>query len=418
MRKLITHPIFKSSMLTIAFTAVVHISNYLYTLISVRFLSPHEYSDLALIVSFYSLMGVFSATLANTSLSLLSRHQHSEKYEQIKAQILHSSTVFIYIVLFFALFVLTPIIHFAFSVTSIPEIIIILTAGIFSIGSALLSVHFQLQKNFVINGLFGITAALLKLLFAGIFLYLGYKIFGVAIALFLSGCISFIAFYPRKVVASYKTLIIVRKNYLDSFVEFLRSHKRFIFKTLVSALVMSLCIVIDTLLAKKLLSLDSAAQYIGMATLAKLFFYTATALCVVIFPYLLNKHSETSKKILFHLFMATIFFAGLLTLTLAYLFPQQLIQLILGKAYTLEAYNFVYVVLVGITATFASILTNLASLLDAAHFNKNVIGAAVFGFVLFVIFRPSDIQSLGLCLSALFAFSSILLYNNCVKKHL
>lgn len=418
MRKLLKHPIIASSFLTIGFTGIVHIANYLYTLVCVRFLTPVEYSDLALIVSFYSLMGVFSATLANTSLSLLSRHKNDEAYSSLKKQILHTSTIVIYAVWIFSLFVLTPIIYYAFKIPSVLEIIIILTAGIFSIGSALLSVHFQLEKDFVRSGFFGVVSTLLKLIFSFIALYAGYKIFGVSVALFFAGLVSFIIFYPQKIIASYNTLLVPKNYFINEAVTFLKAHKRFIFKTLISSLAMILILVIDTLLAKRLLIPNMAAQYIGMATLAKLFFYSTTAICVVIFPYLLSKESQTPKKLLLNMFLGIIFFVGIISLIVSFFFPKELIGLVLGQAYTLEAKDFVYVLLVSITASFASIMTNLSSLLDAAHFNKTILPIFIFGIIFLFVINPASITTLALSLSFIFALLAIVLYNICVKKHL
>lgn len=418
MYRMLRSPIFKSSLLTIGFTAIIHISNYIYTLVCVRFLNPHEYSDLALIVSFYSLTGVFAATLANTSLSLLSRNRYTENYKELKSTILHTSTVALYAVFILTLIILTPVIHLAFGVESIPEIIIILTAGIFSIGNGLLAMHFQLQKRFIINGFFGVNSALLKLLFSFILLYFGYKTLGVSIALFLSGLLSFLFFYPKKDIGSYANLVILENRHIESAKAFLKSHKRFILKNLISALAIIICTILDTLLAKKLLSPNSAAQYIGMATLAKLFFYTTTAISVVIFPYLLHKESTTPKRVIFRLFMFMLFLAGVISMFISIMFPTQIIKLILGAAYTLEANKLAYILSASIAASFASVAINLSSLLDAAHFNKNIIAVAILGIIILFLAQPSSITALSLCLSVLFAISFMVLYNNCIKKHL
>lgn len=418
MRKIIAHPIFASGLMTIGFTALVHISNYIYTLVCVRFLTPIEYSDLALIVSFYSLMGVFSATMANTSLSLLSRHKDTEYYAKTKEQILHSSTVLIYFIWIFAIFILTPIIYYAFKIPSILEIIIILTAGIFSVGSALLSVHFQLEKDFFRNGFFVVTGTLLKLGLSFIFLYFGYKIFGVALALFLSGILSFLLFYPNKNLKEYSYMLLPHKSYLDNTYKFLRVHKYFIIKNTISSLAIILILVVDTILAKKLLDPQLAAQYIGMATLAKLFFYTTTAICVVIFPYLLSKESHTPKKLLFYIFTSLIAVAGIFALIISFFFSKELIGLILGQSYTLESQHFIYVLFLSICASFASIVVNLSSLLDARHFNKTILPIAILGITVIFLIQPRGIVSLTLSLSAVFAILAVSLYNVCVKKHL
>jgi O-antigen/teichoic acid export membrane protein len=418
MPKNFSHPIITSGLLTIGFTAIVHISNYLYTLLSVRYLSPLEYSDLALIVSFFSLMGVFAATLSNTALSLLSRRKGSEDYTETKKQILHSSTVFFYLIFIFSLLVLTPIIHFVFDVESIPEIIIILTAGLFSVGNALLSIHFQLHKKFFINGSFGVTSALLKLVLSFVFLYLGYKIFGVALALFFSTLFAFIAFYPHKVIGTYKEILSFKKEYLETTTKFVKDNKKFLFKTFISSLLLTLCLIIDTLSAKKLLSPELAAQYIGMSTLAKLFFYSVVALGAVIFPYLLSHEETISKKKLFNYFMLFISASGILALIVSKLFAVQLITLVLGGAYTAEAQYFIYILLVSISATFAYVMINLSSLLDAAHFSKNVALILTLSGLLLVMVWPQYIQTLALSITSIFTFTAILLYNVCVKKHL
>jgi O-antigen/teichoic acid export membrane protein len=404
--------ILQSSAINVLFSAMSNVLNYAFVLICINYLTPKEYADLALTISFYSIIGIFATTLSTTSLSLLSHHNNRSEKENIMSL----AKVLILVLTIVSILVLTPFIKHFFDVGSYLNITIILLAGVVSIITSLLTVHFQVMGQYTRNGLAQVLSTILKFSFSFLALYLSFGLTGISVALLLSTIFTFILFYPR---SEYGLLVERRAvNIFTTSLQFIKDNKSLIQKSLLSSLIAILCITADTILAKRLLDTDIASQFIGMSVVAKLFIYGTLAITTVIFPYILSVRDINVKKLYIKYLNLFILVTGTTWITLAYFFGEFFLQLILGDKYTSLADYFYLVCIISVTATLAYVNSHLASLLNVAKLNLTYTLSFIFSILLFIILMPADFTALSIYISSVFAFISILLYYVNIKSHL
>jgi O-antigen/teichoic acid export membrane protein len=404
--------ILQSSAINVIFSAISNVLNYAFVLICIKYLTPKEYADLALTISFYSIIGIFATTLSTTSLSILS--QSNDRYE--KEKIMSLAKVLVLVLTIASILVLTPFIKHFFDIGSYLNINIILFAGVISIVTSLLTVHFQVMGEYTRNGLSQVMSTIFKFGFSFLALYLSFGLTGISIALLLSTVFTFILFYPR----SEYGLLIERKatNIFTVSMQFIKDNKSLIQKSLLSSLIAILCITADTILAKRLLESDIASQFIGMSVVAKLFIYGTLAITTVVFPYILSVRDINAKKLYIQYLNIFIIVTGGLWIALAYFFGEFFLQIILGEKYTSLASYFYLTCIIAVTATLAYTNSHLASLLNVAKLNLTYTLSLVFSILLFIIMTPYNFTSLSIYISSVFAFIFILLYYINVKSHL
>lgn len=411
MLKILKNPVFASSAITIAFTALTHILNYVFTLSAIHFLTPIEYTDMALVMSLYGLMGIFAAALSIVTLSILSKNNHPE----LRGQILATAKVTAIVLSFLSIFIVAPIIQYFFRLDSYQEVLISLLAGVGSLGTTLLTVHFQVKKEFVRSGWFSFLFTTLKLVLSLLLLWLGLKVMGVSLGLFGSTIFTFLLFFPT----SARGELLKTNDLWSKAVVFYQQHRRIIITSIISSLTLMLCVNIDVLMSKRILGSEIAAGYLGISTLSKLFLYSSLAVMSVVFPYILSTNNIQSKKKMFNYFLAFIASAAVIFLLLAYYLDQFLVGLILGAKYLPYAQNFLPIAVAIVSMSFAYTFSYFASLIDAGHFKKTMLGSILVIGVLFVICRPyiNQVLPLAAFLTLSFAILSISLYNFSIKNH-
>jgi O-antigen/teichoic acid export membrane protein len=411
MKKTKNNGLLKSGSIVIAFTGLGYILNYLFTLIAIRYLEPTTYADMAVIFSLYALVGIFSSTLSIAALSKLTMKDNREEKESVLA-----TAKVLVIALSLLVLLATPFIAKVFSIDSQMSIFIILLAGVLSTGNTLLTVHFQVLKQFIPSGMLGFCSTTIKLFVGFIALWLGYSLLGVSIAMLASALLSFFIFYPRVELP-----LLSEKNSVDILSkakQFFTENKSLLIKSFFSSLVLILCVNIDTIVAKKLLSEIDSAQYIGLATLSKIFIYGIVALSTVVFPYILTNSDRIYKKRVFLYFNIFTIIAGVFGSLILYFFGDFFIRLLLGKQYLSNSHELYIIFLSIVAASLAYCASYYASVLDAKNFYLSLVLAIALGIALFSIIPTHTIYSLSVSLASIFAFLYILLYNISIRKSL
>jgi O-antigen/teichoic acid export membrane protein len=200
--------------------------------------------------------------------------------------------------------------------------------------------------------------------------------------------------------------------------DFVSKYRKYFTGAFISALTLTLSFTIDTILAKSILTTDIASQYIGLATLAKLFLFTSLALSTIVFPYIIDpKHRDIQKRLTMY-FLLFILTAGVACFLITQQFSIILVPIILGAQYLPMANTLPLITLTIVAATFTALLSQLSSLLGIHGFLKPSLISVLFGIALYAILFPIyTIQSFTIWLSSIFALYSILLYNLNIRKH-
>jgi O-antigen/teichoic acid export membrane protein len=380
MQKILQNKILQSSGLILFFTAITYILNYAYTLVAIHFLSPFEYSELALLIAIYSLFGIFGATISNISLPLL----HDVENTKIKNQVV-IVTKFLSIILGILSFTIIPfLISKIFNINNYTNIILFSLGGVATLSLALLTAHLQVVKKFAKVGLIQVVSTFIKFFGSLIFLFFGYKILGVGIALLLSSILAFLLFFPwTEENQNMLTSPLLNKGGAGGGLikNFWQEHKKFLIKSFFGSLILTLLITLDTILAKRFLSEELVGFFVGISTLAKLFLYGNIAISSVIFPFYLSEKDENKKKNILNYFIYFILFTGFLFIIISYFMHNFLVPLILGQKYLLASNYLFPISTFVISGTLAYVFTQLSILTNNKNFLKNI---SIY-FVIFII---------------------------------
>jgi O-antigen/teichoic acid export membrane protein len=413
-----------NSFFSVVFSGFTHVLNYAFVLTCLHFLSTSEYANLSLILSFYTIIGVFGSTLATAGLAQLSQVTEDEQ-RQIKEKIMSTSKVLFVTLSLFSIFVLTPFIYFFFKLDSLFSIALLLLAGVLSIGLNMLTLHFQLMQEFIRNGLMSIVSTTFKLIVSFIALYFGFGILGVGMSLLLGTICCFLIFYPRsenKLLLETSSLLILKNTK-----NFILENKNLLEKSFYASLVLVLCVTLDTILVKKILSETLSAQYIGLATLAKLFLYGNVAIATVLFPYCLQYIKNNSRELadkVFNLYNMFIVVSGFIGFVIVYFYHKFFVHLIIGAKYLDSSLYLPNIFVVIVFTTLAYSTSQYAALTNAKNFLKVISYYFVFFIISFCLYiyllspnlNAVNIASLANFLSLMFAILSFCIYFFSIRK--
>jgi O-antigen/teichoic acid export membrane protein len=421
MQNIFHNKILQSSGLILFFTAIGYILNYAYTLVAIHFLTPLQYSELAFLLAIYSLFGIFGATISNVSLPLL----HEKENTKIKKQVI-AVTKFVSIILFLLSVSIFPfLISKFFNIENYTNIILFSVGGILTISTALLTTHLQVVKNFLKVGLIQAFATFIKFFGSFVFLYFGFQIFGVAIALLLSSILALLFFFPynkenNEIFENSISLPLLDKGGVRGglVLQFWHEHKNLILKSFFGSLVLTLLITLDTILAKRLLHEDIVGYFVGISTLAKLFLFGIIAISSVVFPFYLSEKDVQKQKKILNYFLIFTFISSTLWLLFTYFFHDIIVPLILGVKYTEASIYLFPISLTIVSASFAYIFTQLSILKNVKNFLPTIFIYFAIFIISFLVYKkilsPNinaiNITSLSNFLTLMFSVLSILFY--------
>ncbi|MBM3245196.1 MAG: hypothetical protein FJZ15_05320 [Candidatus Omnitrophica bacterium] len=312
-------------------TTLVNVFNLLYQLLIAHKLSPEDFASFNALISIFMLV---SAPLANLQtvvakyISEFRARQEKRKLKVLMTQIL-KRTLFFSVVSFFIIYLLSPVLMRSLKIPSnLSGPILAVTIALSWITPVLLG---SLQGFELFSWLSSVSVigGFLKLLFAAIFLYLGFSIAGAVGALMFSGLIiTFILVIPLKDVLNFKT----RGDGINF---------REIFMYLIPVGVTSFCYMglvnSDMIMVKYYFPSFDSGVYSLAQMVGKIFLFLPAAISVVMFPKTsgLNAKSMDTTQTL----KKSLIYGGILCLAAAFaynLFPEFILKILTGK-YSPEA---------------------------------------------------------------------------------
>ncbi|MCL4385519.1 MAG: oligosaccharide flippase family protein, partial [Cyanobacteria bacterium] len=209
------------------------------------------------------------------------------------------------IVLIFGIIILLLLLILSFPVANYLQVndvkLLFLIAFIifFTILSSLTGGILQGELRFISISLLSVFSAFLKVAVGILLLFLGFRIFGVLIAIFLSALIPFIivlaAFYKYYKNKPSSTKLIDK-------VTFLKEFKNYSYKFFLSTVGITILTTTDVIFARHFFKPDMAGQYAALSIMGKSIFYFASPVYFVFFPLIASK-KEKKEKLYETLFM-------------------------------------------------------------------------------------------------------------------
>lgn len=369
----------KNSSIVFAGSFIVNVLNYLFQLIMARILPPVNFGILAALISLFNLsVAPASALTSNISkfVSIFNARNSAAKISFLFDVYKKNILLFTAMVLVFGLLFSKAIANFLNIENSLLVLVVftaIASAYILAFFNGFLSGLQNFKQLMAVN----ITNSGSKLLSGIILVLVGFGVFGATIGLTIG--VIFAIFLSWSFLRKKISKNLEKFNYFETFPTLL--------VILASTFAINAFANIDMIFVKHFFSDAEAGTYSGAFILAKIIFYSTTAISMVLLPMASDSKSkgEPTKKILLTAIFATISISAVST-AIFVIFPQQIISILLGQKFA-EASN--YLGILAISTGIFCISNVLATYFISIHRKKFIyillffLLAQIAGFTLF-----------------------------------
>lgn len=387
----------------------MNVGNYLYHLLMGRMLGVSLYGALESIISALYILSVPTLTLNLVIVKYVSSYKGRGEHESIYGlynYILRRLLIFgLLISIIFV--IISPLVQTFLHLPSI-TLALLLPLGFF------LNLFYFLNKSllqgmssFFKLSLLNFIEALVKLFFAILLVYLGFKVEGAygaaVISIILASVVSF--FYIKDIV----------KIHLVHAVEYLhgRDLLKFSLPTFITSLSLISIFTTDVILARHFFPGAGSGYYSALSVLGKIVYFAAAPIVLVLFPMISEYHAkgESYERLLVLGTSFTLIIAGFITLVF-FLAPEFMVLLLFGTKYLVIAN------MLGLFGIFISLLS-LSSLFANFYLSIHrtspsfiVGGAAILQIILIILYHKTlgEIIWVSVITAFLLLFTLLLYY--------
>lgn len=362
---------------------LVNIGNYLFNLLVGRTLGPANYGIFTALISILSLTGVVSGTITTAATKFASTYKAQANYGKIAYLIKYFNKKGLFIGFAFAIvtIILAKAIANFLNIEEVLPIIFLSLVYLLVFPLAVNRGILQGVENFFQLSINSIIEPFAKIILSLFFIWLGWQISGVILAIVFSIIIVyFLSFYPLKKLLKEKAVTIEKKNLWN-----------YSFTTLIALSFSSLLMFSDIILVKHYFDPKIAGLYSAASTIAKIILYGSTPIVTAMFPMIANLQAKEKKH--YYLLIQTFLLVTLLTslaLGVFTLLPELSIKILFGREY-LDAARY----LAGLSLAFFLFSLSNVFINYYLSIRKNVfvwmMFLASFLQILLIVMRHSDI---------------------------
>lgn len=321
----------KNSVIFFVGSLVGSVGSYFYQLFMGRMLSLSDYGELQSLLSVLLIVSVPTTALTLVITQYSARYQNSSDINKVQAllNVLNKKFFYLGIIIFLFLIILSRSLANYLQIKESLKIIIINSVFVVIFLSTINKGVLQGWQQFRTLSLLNFIESFGKLLIGLCLVYFGWQVYGaisgVVIATFIGYYYSI--YYLKKFFGKNKTTEIIDAAELKKLVKYSLP----VFLSLFSVV---LLVSLDVIMAKHYLSPELAGSYGGLAILGRIIFFATGPIISVLFSVTAQQHhnGENYRQSFIHSTLI-VFAIGLGAVVAYFLFPQLIIQLLLGSKY-------------------------------------------------------------------------------------
>lgn len=382
-KQFVRHPLIAGSAIIFVGSFLASLLSYFFNLILGRFLVPADYGTYATLIAFLGIFGIFPATLTIIFAKFAASHKAKQESEKISVTFMVGSKLILLIgsiillILCLSIFYTSSFLH----IKDMRLLVIVFLTIFLSIIASLPAGLLQGQMRLHALSLLNISTPLLKVLIGLLVLFLGMRIFGVTLTIFIASLI------PLTVI--FLLLRHTHKNVKISAEDksvFFKKFKSYGMAFFLSTLGITILTSADIILLKHFYSAEKTGQYAALSLMGKSIFYLTSPIYFVFFPLIAQK-KERNESIYKTLLLAIAIIA-LFSVSISFvyfLFP----TVILGIFFPANSYKplaqflgpfSLYVIIFSIAMLFNSFLLSIGK---TGVYKINLFVAILFVILLF-----------------------------------
>ena len=338
---LISHPLISGSTIIFIGSFLANLQNWFFNLFigGRHLLSVSDYGVYSSLISFVGLFGIFSSSFISIFAKFTATYS-AKSDSKTNINLLVRNGARIVVVFGIAVFMILMILSFPIAsflkLDDLKLLFLIFFIIVFSIFSSLPLGILQGELRFFSLSILNITSPFLKIAVGFLFLFLGFKVFGVIAAIFLSSLIPFTVLLI--VFSKYYRKGGKQKQLLNESI-FFKEFKNYSFKFFLATVGITILTTTDVIFARHFFTPEMAGQYAALSIMGKSIFYFASPVYFVFFPLIASK-KEKKEKLYETLFLGI----GIITIIsvalsfVYFLFPMSVLRIFFpAKEYSILA---------------------------------------------------------------------------------
>lgn len=346
--------------------------SYLYYPIMARILPFDQFGEVQTLVSLLTQVSLIFSAINIVAVVLIASSKIDKRREHFILE-LQKLMVYVTVVLGLVAIVVSPLIKDFFHFESVWPLISIIVTFILMVPLVFWNAYLQGKEQFGAMSVVSILGAAGKLVFAVIFVLLGFGALGAALGLLIGQIVTNIFCGKRYDVPRLKQLF---KEKLPNW-QLLRLELGYTVMVVVVSLSVTLLYSGDILLIKHYFSPEQAGIYAGIASIARIIFFLTLSFAVVLLP-AVHSQPKVREKTLKRSFIMVIVL-GSLTALVFWLFAPQIVTLLVGARYADYAYLLPELSLAVLLISIANLLFYyMLSVRNVLSLFISLIGLAVF----------------------------------------
>lgn len=337
--------IFGGSIVLLITINIFNALNYFFHFTMARMLSASDYGTLVALMSIFYIFGVSTEAIQTIITKYSSQEKSDGKVKNIIKRALRKGLKYSIVS-----FVIFSILAFFIGIFLGIEYSLIFLSGTIIFSSVLLPVMrgaLQGKKKFNSLGFNMIAESVVKILLAVLFVYIGFRVYGAIMAIFLGTLVAFLfsIFNLRQILSSKESKADASGIYGYSF------------PVLAVMITIIVFYSIDVILVKRYFSADIAGQYAMASTLAKIIFFGTMPIGKVMFP--ISSERSNNGKHTFHIFVKALVILGICVaaaLAVFYFFPGLLVRIFSGANHQVASALVFYLAIFISLVSFANLI--------------------------------------------------------------
>lgn len=352
--------------------------NYLYYPVTGRLLPVESFGEVQVA---FTIFGLFSIMLIAVQAAAISITANTPT-QRAKKTVAQFELVCLRVGILFGLFLAlsSPLLSSWLKFDNPTPFILIGIALIISVFLNFRTAVLQGTKHFFQVSLAGLIASFGKLLFGSFFIGVGFSSFGALTGFILAQLLALLYAIHASGIGNNLLQQIVRAL-VTPFSQIFRTHRRYIISFVAASSLVTFLYTADTIVVKLLFDPATAGEYAGVAAIAKIVFFATASITGVLLASVGKSYraAESRQRLLRSL--ALIGIIGGSCLVIFGLFPNQVIQLLIGEKYLPFAQ---YLPLLALTVFIVSML-NLFTNYQLAHHRYQIVWNLLTGALVVVI---------------------------------
>ncbi len=360
-RQIFQNKFILSSGIVLVGSTAANFINYFYNLVLGRILDPVSYGEVAAYVTLAMIIVVPSGTLA--TLVTKSVSEYNSKGHHHKVRSIYSSSIawalaagFLLLAIFLAI---NPWLTSYLKTSAVPAIVFAFFLPLTLIASTSKGM-LQGLHQFLPTTLIMVIESAGKLIFAVLFVYLGWGVSGAIGGMLVGTVLSYIyslLVLRKKIPAAESTLAVDGKESIFSGIP------KYVYLIFFTTLCLSVFGNVDVVLAKHYLADHAAGQYAALAVLGRIVTYSSIAIITVLLPMAAASDQKNSNRLL-NLSLGLTLVVSAVVITFFYMVPDFAVKLLFGADYLEIA---PYLGIFGLTMLLGSLSKIFVSYFMARH---------------------------------------------------